>query len=91
MSILASSPTTNSKRCSKSRQQRRGELLGKLAEELGYVTEEQLAQALAEQWGMQVIHLGDIVILAASAQSYVTEPMAQMYRIIPVSFRRRTR
>ncbi len=35
---------------------------------------------------MQVIHLADIVI-PPQVLGYVTEPMAQLYRIIPVSFR----
>jgi len=70
-------------------QQRPGQLLGKVAENMGLITEEQLAQALAEQWGMQVIHLGDTVI-PPQVLGYVTEPMAQMYRIVPVSFRDNT-
>ena len=39
-------------------QRRPGELLGKLAESMGLITDEQLAQALAEQMGMQVIDAG---------------------------------
>ena len=35
---------------------------------------------------MQVIHLADIVI-PPQVLAYVTEPMAQLYRIIPISFR----
>jgi len=66
-----------------------GQLLGKLAESLGLITEEQLAQALAEQWGMQAIHLGDLV-LSPDVLSRVTEPMAQMYRIVPIAFRDNT-
>ena len=69
--------------------QRPGKKLGKLAEELGYISDDQLTQALAEQWGMQVIHLADIVI-PPQVLGYVTEPMAQLYRIIPVSFREGT-
>ena len=38
-------------------QQRPGELLGKIAEEMDMVNDEQLAQALAEQMGMQVVDL----------------------------------
>ena len=62
-----------------------GELLGKMAEEMGLITDDQLAQALAEQMGMQVISLGDITITKEVVQ-HVTEPMAQLYRIIPVHF-----
>ncbi|MEX0978554.1 MAG: ATPase, T2SS/T4P/T4SS family [Pirellulales bacterium] len=63
-----------------------GVLLGKFAESQGLLTEEQLAQALAEQWGMQVVHLADIVI-APNVLGLVTETMAQMYRIVPIAFR----
>ncbi len=66
-------------------QQRPGELFGQIAMSMGLVTDEQLAQALAEQMGMEVITLGDMVI-PAEVLGYITEPMAQLYRIIPVSF-----
>lgn len=67
-------------------QQRPGELLGKIAESEGVVNDEQVAQALAEQMGMQVISLTDVVI-QPNVLSYITEPMAQLYRIVPVSFK----
>jgi type IV pilus assembly protein PilB len=63
-----------------------GVLFGKFAESQGLLTEEQLAQALAEQWGMQVVHLADIVI-PPNVLNLVTETMAQMYRIVPIAFR----
>jgi type IV pilus assembly protein PilB len=66
-----------------------GVLLGKFAESQGLVSEEQLAQALAEQWGMQVVHLADIVI-PPNVLGLVTETMAQMYRIVPIAFRDNT-
>ena len=66
-------------------QQNPDELLGKIAEELGLITDEQLAQALAEQMGMQVISLADIAI-KPEILKHVTEPMAQLYRIVPVHF-----
>ena len=69
-------------------QQRPGELLGQIAISMGLVNDDQLAQALAEQLGMQVINLGDMVI-PAEVLAHVTEPMAQLYRIIPISFKRR--
>jgi type IV pilus assembly protein PilB len=68
---------------------RPGELLGKVAETLGYVTEEQLAQALAEQMGMRVCNLGEINILP-DVIARVTEPMAQLYRVIPIEFEENT-
>jgi len=67
-------------------QQRPHEMLGRIAESLNFVTDEQLAQALAEQMGMQAISLSEVVVPPA-VLNYVTEPMAQLYRIVPVSFR----
>jgi type IV pilus assembly protein PilB len=66
-----------------------GQLLGKVAESQNLINEEQLAQALAEQFGMQVIHLADTVV-PPNVLNLVTETMAQMYRIIPISFRDNT-
>ncbi len=70
-------------------QQRPHELLGRIAESMGLITDDQLAQALAEQMGMQAVSLADVVIPPQVLQ-YVTEPMAQLYRIIPLSFRDNT-
>ena len=67
-------------------QQHPGQLLGKVAEAQGLINEEQLSQALAEQWGMQVIHLADTVI-PPNVLTLVTDTMAQLYRIVPISFR----
>ena len=66
-------------------QQRPGEMLGQIAMAMGLITDEQLAQALGEQMGMPVISLSDVVI-TPEVLSHVTEPMAQLYRIVPVSF-----
>ncbi len=63
-----------------------GILLGKFAESQGLINEEQLSQAVAEQWGMQVVNLADITI-PPNVLSLVTETMAQMYRILPIAFR----
>ncbi|MCL6501580.1 MAG: Flp pilus assembly complex ATPase component TadA [Pirellulales bacterium] len=70
-------------------QQRPHELLGRIAESMGLITDDQLAQALAEQMGMQAVSLADVVVPPQVLQ-YVTEPMAQLYRIIPLSFRDNT-
>ncbi len=70
-------------------QQRRGELLGQVAMSMGMINEEQLTQALAEQMGLQVINLNEVVV-APEVLGHVTEPMAQLYRIVPVSFRDNT-
>ena len=66
-------------------QQRPGELFGQIAISMGLITDEQLAQALAEQMGMQVVTLSDLVI-PSDVLAYITEPMAQLYRIVPISF-----
>jgi len=69
--------------------QRRGELLGQVALSMGLITEEKLTQALAEQFSMQVVNLNEVVI-PPEVLAHVTEPMAQLYRIIPVAFRDNT-
>ena len=56
---------------------RPGELLGKLAESMGLISDEQLAQALAEQMAMKVIALGDLNVPMNVIQ-LVTEPMAAL-------------
>lgn len=66
-------------------QQRPGEMLGQIAMSLGLITDDQLAQALAEQMDMQVVSLYDTVI-APEVLTHITEPMAQLYRVIPVNF-----
>ena len=58
---------------------------GQIALSMGLITDEQLAQALGEQFRMQVVSLADAVI-APEVLRYITEPMAQMYRVIPLSF-----
>ncbi len=68
---------------------RQGELLGQIALSMNLITEEQLAQALAEQFNMQVVNLNEVVI-PPEVLAHVTEPMAQLYRIIPVAFRDNT-
>ncbi|MGW8257434.1 MAG: GspE/PulE family protein, partial [Thermoguttaceae bacterium] len=66
-------------------QQRSGEMFGQIAISLGMITDDQLAQALAEQMGMQVVSLADAVI-PPEVLSIITEPMAQLYRIVPLTF-----
>ena len=70
-------------------QNRPGELLGRVAESMGVINADQLAQALAEQMGLKVISLADTVV-PQDVLNHVTEPMAQLYRIVPVSFRDNT-
>jgi type IV pilus assembly protein PilB len=65
---------------------RPGELFGKVALDLSLITEDQLAQALGKQLNMPVVSLVDLAI-PPEVLKYVTEPMAQLYRIIPLSFK----
>jgi len=67
-------------------QQRPGELIGQLALGMEMINEDQLAQALAEQMGMQVINMGDVTV-PPDVLSRITEPMAQLYKIVPISFK----
>ena len=66
-------------------QQRPGEMFGQIAVNIGLVTDEQLAQALAEQMSMEVVSLNDVAI-PPDVLAMITEPMAQLYRVIPISF-----
>ncbi len=67
-------------------QRNRDELLGKIALEMGLISDEQLAQALAEQFDMQFIALNEAQIPPEVIEQ-VNEPMAELYRVIPVQFR----
>ncbi len=66
-------------------QQHPGQLLGKVALDMGLISEDQLAQALAEQLSLETVSVGDVGI-AKDVLAMVTTPMAQMYRIIPIEF-----
>ena len=66
--------------------QRPNELLGQIAISMNMVTEEQVTQALAEQFGLQVVNVSDLTIPPETLQ-LMTEPMAKLYRIIPLNFR----
>ena len=60
-----------------------GELLGKIAEEMGLATDDQVALALGEQMGLQVIKLSEMQP-SVEVLELITEPMAQLYRVIPI-------
>jgi type IV pilus assembly protein PilB len=66
-------------------EQRPGQLLGQVAMDMGLINDDQLAQALGEQMSLRTVALGDLTI-APETLGKVTEPMAQMYRIIPIEF-----
>ncbi|MFM9194176.1 MAG: GspE/PulE family protein, partial [Planctomycetia bacterium] len=62
---------------------RGGELLGRIGVSLGLFSQEQLAEALAEQWSTTVAVLADRP-MNAGVLEIVSEPMAQLYRIVPL-------
>ena len=64
-------------------QARGGELLGKVGMSLGFFSEDQLGEALAEQWNTTFVTLYDRTI-APEVLKLVSEPMAQLYRVIPI-------
>ncbi|MCL2303908.1 MAG: Flp pilus assembly complex ATPase component TadA [Planctomycetaceae bacterium] len=67
-------------------QARPHEMIGQVAIGIGLLNDDQLSVALAEQLGLQVISLADITI-PPEVLSHLTEPMAQLYKVIPVSFK----
>ena len=62
---------------------RGGELLGGVGVSLGFYTDEQLGEALAEQWGTTFVTLYDRAI-PSEVVRLVSEPMAQLYRVVPL-------
>jgi len=63
-----------------------GEVIGRVAIRMGLVTEAQVSEALAEQWGMQVVSLKDTTI-TPKVLELVPETMASIYKIMPVSLK----
>jgi type IV pilus assembly protein PilB len=61
----------------------RGDLLGRVGVALGFYTDEQLGEALAEQWGTEFVTLYDREI-PANVITTISEPMAQLYRVVPL-------
>ena len=70
--------------------QRPDQLFGRVAMDMGLINDDQLSQALAEQMSLRAVTLGDLTI-EPKVLEQVTEPMAQMYRVIPVEFEHDTR
>lgn len=63
-----------------------GEVIGRVAVRMGLVTEAQLSEALAEQWGMQVVNLKETTI-TPKVLELVPETMASIYKIMPVTLK----
>ncbi|MCX7412403.1 MAG: ATPase, T2SS/T4P/T4SS family [Planctomycetia bacterium] len=63
---------------------RGGEPIGKVGVSLGFFSDEQLGEALAEQWSTTFVTLYDRDI-PLDVVRLISEPMAQLYRVIPLS------
>ncbi len=66
--------------------QSHGEVIGQVAIRMGLITNDQVTEALAEQWGMPVVNLPETTI-PAKVLELVSETMAEMYKIMPVSLK----
>jgi type IV pilus assembly protein PilB len=62
----------------------RAEPLGRIGVALGFYSDEQLGEALAEQWGTTFVTLYDREI-KPEAIAAISEPMAQLYRVVPLT------
>ncbi|MFH5803460.1 GspE/PulE family protein [Alienimonas sp. DA493] len=63
-----------------------GEVFGQVAIRSGLVTQAQVTEALAEQWGMPVVDLENTQIPAKVLES-VPQTMCEIYKICPVSLK----
>ncbi|KAA1257748.1 Type II/IV secretion system protein [Rubripirellula obstinata] len=66
-------------------EQQPGTLLGKIAEDMQLITDEQLIQGLAEQMGMQTVSLEDAEF-SPEVMEKISETMSQLYRVVPLAF-----
>lgn len=63
-----------------------GEVIGRVAVRMGLVTDVQVTEALAEQWGMQVVNLPETTI-PPKVLELVPETMATVYKVMPISLK----
>jgi len=63
--------------------QNSGQLIGRVAEDMGLISAEQLVQALGEQFNLQIVDI-EGVVPPESTRELVSDAMAQLYRVIPV-------
>jgi type IV pilus assembly protein PilB len=63
-----------------------GQVIGQVAARMGLVTQAQVTEALAEQWGMPVINLEETNI-PSNVLELVPQTMAEIYKIMPVSLK----
>ena len=63
-----------------------GEVIGQVAVRMGFVTDAQATEALAEQWGMPVVNLEETTI-PPKVIEMVPQTMAEIYKIMPISLK----
>ncbi len=63
-----------------------GEVIGQTAVRLGMVDQENVTEALAEQWGMPIVSLKETNI-PPKVLDMVPQTMAEIYKIVPISFK----
>lgn len=63
-----------------------GEIIGQVAVRMGFVTQAQVTEALAEQWGMPVVNLEETNITPKVIEM-VPQTMAEIYKIMPISLK----
>jgi len=63
-----------------------GEVIGQVAIRMGLVTDAQVTEALAEQWGMSVVNLPETNI-PPKVLEVVPQTMAEIYHIMPISLK----
>ena len=63
-----------------------GDIIGRVALRMGLVSESQITEALAEQWGMAVVNLKETNI-PPKVLELVPQTMAEIYKIMPISLK----
>lgn len=63
-----------------------GEVIGQVGIRMGLVTDAQVTEALAEQWGMPIVSLAETTI-PPKVLELVPQTMAELYKIMPVSLK----
>ncbi|MCA9036314.1 MAG: Flp pilus assembly complex ATPase component TadA [Planctomycetaceae bacterium] len=63
-----------------------GQVIGQVAVRMGLVTQAQVTEALAQQWGMPVVNLEETNV-ASNVLELVPQAMAEIYKIMPVSLK----
>ncbi len=63
-----------------------GTVIGQVAVRMGLITQAQVTEALAEQWGMPIVNLEETNI-QPNVLEIVPQTMAEMYHVMPISLK----